>query len=64
MLRIAFRTEGNDEGGLPRVDARLASEMVVLTQRAGEHHETMPAPGQEWNRIEKTLAEISTMSYT
>jgi len=62
MLGVAFRTEGNDQGRRPRVDARLASEMVVLTQRADEHHETTLAPRQERNRIEKTLAEIPTMS--
>jgi hypothetical protein len=64
MLLIAFRTERDDENGLPRVDPRLASEIVVLilTLRAGEHHETTRAPRQERNRIEKTLAEIPTMS--
>jgi hypothetical protein len=64
MLRIAFRTERDDENDLRRVDARLASEIVVLilTLRAGQHHETTSAPRQERNRIEKTLAEIPTMS--
>jgi hypothetical protein len=64
MLRIAFMTERDGENGLRRVDARLASEIIVLilTLRAGQHHETTSAPRQERNRIEKTLAEIPTMS--
>jgi hypothetical protein len=63
MLAIAFRTARDDEGGLPGVEARLTSEIVVLilTPRAGQHHETTPRPRQERNRIEKTLAEIPTM---
>jgi len=66
MLGLAFGTERVDEGGLRKVDARLASEIVVLilTLRADQHHETTLAPRQERNRIEKTLAEISTMPYT
>jgi hypothetical protein len=65
MLGIAF-TERVDEGGLRRVDARLASEIVVLilTLRAGRHYETTLAPRQERNRFEKTLAEMSTMLYS
>jgi len=64
MLGIAFRAERVDEGGLPRIDTRLASEILILTLRADKHHATAPDPRQERNRIEKTLAEISTMSYT
>jgi hypothetical protein len=66
MFGSAFRTEKVDDGSLPRVEARLAGEIVVLilTLRAGQHHETTSAPRQERNRIEKTLAEIPTMSYT
>ena len=64
MFGIMFGTESIDEGGLTGIEARLASEIIVLilTRRADEHHATTLGPRQERNRIEKTLAEIPTMS--